>query len=103
MQRNLEYDVEFTFQAREDIREIVLWYRNEIEGLEDRFLASLKSSVDLISRSPTTYQINFGVFRSVLLPRFPYRVYYFIEEKTIKILAVIHLKRSPKYIRKRLK
>ncbi|NOS92359.1 MAG: type II toxin-antitoxin system RelE/ParE family toxin [Cyclobacteriaceae bacterium] len=103
MQKNLEYDVEFTFHAREDIREIVLWYRNEVEGLEDRFLISLKSSIDLIARNPTNYQVNFGVIRSILLNRFPYRVYYFIEEKVIKILAVIHLKRSPRYIRKRLK
>jgi toxin ParE1/3/4 len=103
MRKNHDYVVEFTSQAREDIREIALWYRNEMEGLEDRFLVNFKLSIDTISQNPTTYRINFGKIRSVLLNRFPYRVYYFLEETTIKVLGVIHLKRSPKYIRKRLK
>ena len=103
MQKSLEYVLEFTPSAREDIREIVLWYRNEVEGLQARFLLSLKSAIDLLLDNPEAYQINFSCIRSILLHRFPYRLYYFVEGKSIKILGIIHLKRSPKFIRKRFK
>ena len=38
MPKNPEYLLDFTPQAREDVREIVVWYRSEMKGLEDRFL-----------------------------------------------------------------
>ncbi len=103
MQKSLDFVLEFTPQAREDIREIVLWYRNEVEGLQDRFLLSLKSSVDLLLDNPLAFQVNFSSIRSILLYRFPYRLYYFIDGISIRILGIIHIKRNPKFIRKRSK
>lgn len=79
MPKNLEYVLEYTATAREDVREIVLWYRNEQEGLEDRFLLSLKASTDSLVKSPLIHQVNFHSIRSVLVRRFPYRLYYSIE------------------------
>jgi toxin ParE1/3/4 len=103
MPKNRNYLLEFTPEAREDIREIVVWYRNELNGLEDRFLVSLKNSTNSLKENPFIYQVNFGSIRSILLQRFPYRVYYFVEENSIKVLGIVHPKRSPKLIRKRLK
>ena len=103
MPENLEYVLEFTAKARDDIREIVWWYRNEQEGLEERFLLSLKASTDSLLKNPQIYQINFQSIRSLLLKRFPYRLYYFIENSSIVVLGVIHTKRNSKLIRKRVK
>jgi toxin ParE1/3/4 len=101
MPKSLEYVLEYTPQARDDIREIVLWYRNELEGLEDRFLLSLEASTNSLIKTPFAYQVNFKSIRSILLKRFPYRLYYFVEEDSIIVLGVIHSKRNPKLIRKR--
>lgn len=60
MRKSLDYVLEFTPQAREDIREIVLMYKTEVEGLQDRFILGLKSSTDLLLESPQAYQINFS-------------------------------------------
>src|SRR6267154_550008 len=103
MPKSPEYVLEFTAATREDIREIVWWYRNEQEGLEERFLLSLKASTDSLLKNPQIYQINFQSIRSLLLKRFPYRLYYFIENSSIVVLGVIHTKRNPKLIRKRVK
>lgn len=103
MPKSPEYILEFTAAAREDLREIVLWYRNEQEGLEERFLLSLKASTDSMLKNPFIFQVNFQAIRSLLLRRFPYRLYYFIEDDSIIVLGVVHTKRSPKLIRKRLK
>jgi plasmid stabilization system protein ParE len=103
MPKSLEFVLEFSSQAREDVREVVLWYRNEQEGLEDRFLFSLKASTDSLIKNPLIYQVNFLSIRSMLMKRFPYRIYYSIEDDMVLILGVIHTKRSPKLIRKRIK
>lgn len=101
MPKNPEYLLDFIPQAREDVREIVVWYRSEMKGLEDRFLLSLKNSTNFLQRNPFIYQINFDSIRSLLLQRFPYRVYYFDEANMVKIIGVVHTKRNEKYIRKR--
>lgn len=103
MPKNLEYVLEFAPKAREDVREIVLWYRGEREGLEDRFLLSLKASTDVLVKNPLLYQIRFESIRSLLLKRFPYRLYYFIDGNQVMVLGIVHTKRSPKFIRKKLK
>jgi plasmid stabilization system protein ParE len=103
MPRNPEFVVEFTSEAQEDIREIALWYRNEQEGLDDRFIFSLKASLDSLLKNPFIYQVNFLSVRSRLMKRFPYRIYYLIEEPAILILGIMHTKRNPKLIRKRKK
>lgn len=103
MPRNPELVVEFTSYAREDIREIALWYRNEQDGLDDRFIFSLKASLDSLIKNPFVYQINFHSVRSMLMKRFPYRIYYLIEEPAILIVGVMHTKRNPKLIRRRKK
>jgi len=97
------YEMDYSELARDDVREITLWYRNEQEGLEFRFLLSLDAAVNSLSKNPVIYQINFGSIRSVLLYRFPYRVYYFIENNRIIISGVIHVNRSPRVIKKRIK
>jgi Plasmid stabilisation system protein. len=103
MSESLRYVLEFTPQAREDIREIVLWYRNEVEGLEERFLLNLEVSINSLIKNPFIYQINFETIRAVLISKFPYRLHYIVEGNSIKVLGVIHVKRSPKLIRRRIK
>ena len=103
MQKNPDYVLEYTAASRDDVREIVLWYRNEKEGLEDRFLLSLEAAFNSIKGNPQVYQINFDGVRSLLLKRFPYRAYYFLDTNRIIILGVLHAKRSPRLIRKRVK
>ena len=101
MPSNLEYKVEFTPPAREDVRGITGWYRSELEGLENRFLLSLESALVILQTSPKLYPVVFRSIRSALLRKFPYRIYYFIEVDVIFILGIIHTKRSPKLIRRR--
>jgi hypothetical protein len=79
MPSNLDFKIHFLPVAREDIRKISLWYRNELEGLEKRFLFSLDAALQSLKKNPLLYPVNFSSIRAVLMHRFPYRIYYFIE------------------------
>lgn len=62
----MSYGIQYTEIAREDVREIVLWYRNEQDGLEKRFLLSLEAAISSLSKNPLINEVNFGVIS--LLP-----------------------------------
>lgn len=101
MPSSLDFKIEFTPQASEDIRTIALWYRNELEGLDNRFLSSLEAALNSLRSNPKLYPVSFSSIRAALMHRFPYRIYYYLEVDVIFILGVIHTKRSPKLIRRR--
>lgn len=101
MSSNPEFTLQFSEISREDVREIGLWYRSQVSGLDERFVANLGRSALKIQKNPYSYPICFGVIRVALLNRFPYRIYYFIEDRLITVIGVIHTKRTPKLIRKR--
>lgn len=95
--------ISYAAKAREDIREIAIWYHEQNPGLENDFLVNLESSINGIEDNPRKFQIHFRQTRSVLLRRFPYRVIYKVTKNTILIVGVFHTSRNPKIISKRSK
>lgn len=97
------YSIELSEYARQDIRDATLWYRNQQHGLDEIFLTSLKSSLKLIEQNPLLFQTVIKTVRATILHKFPYRIVYNIGDAKIMVLGVIHMKRNPKLISKRLK
>jgi len=66
-------------------------------GLGSEFLDELQRCIDSILRFPLAgTEIAEGVRRR-LLRRFPFGVLYSIRHESIRVLAVMHLKRHPEY------
>ena len=92
----MNYEVIFRPKAEGHIKEIYDWYELKREGLGEEFLLTFEATIMLIERNPLTFAIKHKKFRCVLTPRFPYGIFYFIDEKTIVVVAVLHLSRNPK-------
>ena len=97
------FTVSYSDKAKEDIREIVLWYNSQKVGLESDFLSSLEVAIKRINVNPYTYQIYFRHIRAIILRRFPYRIIYKINDEIIIVIGVFHTSRNPKTIPKRTK
>jgi len=97
------YSLELSEFAVQDISEIIDWYRDQKEGLENEFISSLEITLKLIESNPLAFQLRIKQSRVALLQRFPYKVIFKIYDSIIKIIGVIHHSRNPKLIRKRLK
>jgi plasmid stabilization system protein ParE len=67
--------------------------------LEDRFVRSLNDGLDGIEAHPFGYQVVYRNTRRVLLDKFPYSVYYLVQDESVIVLAVIHHKRNPELAR----
>jgi len=88
-------------QAREDLLLGILFYNQQQEGLGNYFYGVLISDIESL-------QIYAGIhskinnFYRALSKRFPYSIYYKIDDNFIKIYAVLDDRRDPKNIELRL-
>ena len=86
--------------AEQEISDITSWYEERLTGLGKRFLKNLDSTLKSILENPLVYQKVYKNYRRALLGKFPYGVYYFIEENNIFVFAVYHEKRDPDFWKK---
>jgi len=87
--------------AEEDAKDAANWYNDKKEGLGNEFLLALEASLNAIQRNPNQYQVVYKGLKRALTVRFPYGVFFTVEEDTIYVLAIAHTSRSPKTWKKR--
>jgi plasmid stabilization system protein ParE len=87
--------VEFRGEATQDLVEACEWYESERVGLGHEFLVAVAAAVSGLRREPARFQIVKRRTRRVLVKRFPYMLLFVVQEKSILITAVFHLKRNP--------
>jgi len=95
------FTVRLRKKALADISRIRSWYGKIDPAQEDRFVRSLNAGLDRIVAHPFAYQVVYRNTRRVLLDKFPYSVYYLIQDANVLVLAVIHHKRNPELARGR--
>lgn len=89
-------------EAENDLKEAFFWYEDERSGLGYDFLLQVDAGLRFIERNPEIYPPEYKGTKKHLVKRFPYKMIYLVEKERIIVLAVIHGKRSPNVIRKRI-
>jgi plasmid stabilization system protein ParE len=87
--------------AEEDVLDAMNWYEKKLHGLGNRFLFSLDATLQIISRNPNAFPKVYKDYRRALLRRFPYGVFYIIENEKVIVMAVFHEKRNHLSIKNR--
>jgi plasmid stabilization system protein ParE len=90
-----QYRLEAEAAVEFDIESAFGWYEAEEPGLGPQFLEQLRLIYRRILENPLGYEEQRSGIRRGLMRRFPYAVYFSIEEETILILAVLHTARDP--------
>jgi len=88
--------------AKEDLREGFHFYESQKKGVGSYFLESLFSDIESLMLYGGIHGIHFGRYHRLLSKRFPFAVYYRVEEDEARIYAVLDCRRDPAWIRKRL-
>jgi toxin ParE1/3/4 len=89
-------------RAEEDIDSAAQWYAEERLELALEFLNAVDAAFDLIAQFPQAYQEVAPGIRRVLTRKFPFCVYYTIDDKRLTVFAVLHASRSSETWRQRL-
>jgi plasmid stabilization system protein ParE len=87
--------------AKEDLKEGYQFYELQEEGVGNYFLESLFSDIESLRLFAGIHSIHFGKYYRLLSKRFPFAVYYRIEENEVRVYAVLDCRRDPAWIRKR--
>ena len=89
--------ISFNPLAERELNDAVQYYELESPGLGASFLSEVEHSCNRITEHPEAAPIVLGSIRRRLLRRFPYALLYSIHQDSIRILAVMNLRRRPAY------
>lgn len=88
-------------EAEEDLRAGREFYERQEPGVGDYFAAALAADIDSLILFAGIHPHEFG-FHRALSKRFPFGIYYVVEDTVVRIYAVLDLRRDPAWIRRRL-
>jgi len=89
------YEVLVTEDATEDASSAYEWYEEQLQGLGEEFYQNLLIVFDQLAEYPNTGKhLEYGI-RKVLVPTFPFSVYYSVKGSVVRILRILHQSRHP--------
>jgi plasmid stabilization system protein ParE len=88
--------------ALSDIEEASAWYETQRPGLGIEFVLELDKSLEKIQANSAAYRIVYLRYHRLLLRRFPYAVYFLLEDGEARVQAVLHQRRSKARVASRL-
>ncbi len=87
--------------AKDDLREGFRFYENQSRGLGEYFLDSIQSDVRSLQVFAGIHVKADGFFR-LLSKRFPFAIYYLVENATVDVYAILDCRRNPNWIKERI-
>jgi plasmid stabilization system protein ParE len=87
--------------AEDDLEEGYRFYESQADGLGTYFLDTLYSDIDSLGYFAGIHRVVFGYHR-LLSKRFPFAVYYRVDDDVALVFAVLDCRRNPSWIRKKL-
>ncbi len=100
----MSYTVKLLPIVYKDLQKAKKWYHNKSKALSKEFKIEVDKEIDYIGKTPEHYQLKYKELRQSLITRFPYAIFYLVEEKQkrIVVFGVLHTSRNPEIVRKRL-
>lgn len=101
----MSYQIKILPDAFKDLKAAKKWYNKQRENLGEEFKTEVNKEIAYIGKNPEHYQRKYKELRQSLVTRFPYAIFYLVEAsaKRIVIFGVLHTRRNPELVRKRLK
>lgn len=88
-------------EAEQDLLEAAFWYEEQRPGIGVQFLDEVLTIFSGIAEAPLMYPTVHRDTRRALMRRFPFGVYYRVENAAIVVVAVMHGSRDPRRWKKR--
>jgi plasmid stabilization system protein ParE len=101
----MSYKIKLLPIVHTDLRKAKKWYYDKNETLAKEFKTEVNKEIDYIGEYPEHYQQKYKELRQSLVTRFPYAIFYLVEEeqKRIVVFGVLHTSRNPEIVRERIK
>jgi len=87
--------------AQSDIIEGFGFYEESEPGLGSYFIESILHDIDALTHTARIHPRRFGKFRKIAT-KFPYSIFYLVENDLVNIYAVLDNRRDPDWISERV-
>jgi plasmid stabilization system protein ParE len=81
-------------RAERDVAKARSWYEKQQIGLGDRFVQEVGQAVLALKNDADRFPLYYRRFRRVLLPRFPYKIFFILDGDRALVFRVLHAKRE---------
>lgn len=98
----MTFTLRFLPEVEEDAISGYAWYETKSRGLGEDFLRMFYAYSNEIQWNPLLYPTVYQDFRRRLLRRFPYAIYFTIEDDQIIVFGLFHCARNPQAINEEL-
>ncbi len=85
----------YTDRAKEELDIAFGWYEGQRRRLGFEFLDCVEATIEAILQMPKMYTRHHHNFRRALIRRFPFAVFYTIEENEIVVHAIFDNRQDP--------
>ena len=91
----MAYNVVFSPLARLELLQADDWYSQTDIQISVAFYADVARTEQFLKNSPYLYAKTEGDIRRAVLKRFPYSLFYTIDDQVVTVLSVFHQNRDP--------
>ena len=91
----MKYKLTVRKEAEFDIDEQFDYYEDKREGLGHDFLLCVEEALDKLHKNPLIYRKIYKELRRIPIVRFPYRIFYFVQNQNVIVTAVFHARKDP--------
>lgn len=92
--------IRLTSRASKELEAAAYWYEEQSRGLGSEFIRTIDASLLRICRAPTLYPVAFDDMRRCLIKKFPFGIFFVLEQDHIVVISVFHSRRDPKKLKK---
>jgi plasmid stabilization system protein ParE len=82
-------------EAEADLNEAYNWYERQRQGLGADFLLCFEETLQKVRRNPEVYPRVHKTVRRGWLRRFPYGLFFIVEDGLVVVLGIFHAARDP--------
>ncbi len=93
--RRKQYKIELSDEAEVDLDKSYEYYANENEDLADNFYRYIANSIEEIRKNPNLYPDIHKNIRKFVIKKFPFVIYYKINDVVVEVVAIFHTSRNP--------
>jgi hypothetical protein len=89
--------------AKTDLIEGWHFYEDREAGLGDYFLTNLFTDIDSLAILGGLHSKPYRHYHRALSKRFPFAIFYTVEDRIVKVRAIVDCRRRPSWIRNHLR
>lgn len=88
----MDYNVKLLPIVHNDLQKAKKWYHEKSPDLAQEFKTEVNNEIDYLGKNPHHFQKRYKTLRQALINRFPYFIFYLVEErrKRVVVFGVLH-------------